>query len=718
MTGKRWCVLIRPLVLLACCANGVLSLSAGQSTPPSPLVRVGVGEGESPCRLSGGIQRLEDGTLSLPAHPVADEWGWVTVGRDRQALDRPEGLQSFTICGWLAPSSLQTGSGGNRIAFNLNYNRSGFDLVHLDDGRMRLAVNEWPDGVRNDSAPGKLKPAEWTFFAVTYDAGREKDNVCWYFGAPDSPAILDRKRSYSAGSTGSDSGPLTVGNYNQTIHRHGTDRQFRGYLHGIQIFGSQRGTDGALDRESLRQLQADAATQPDFAVKPEKARSTPPLHSTRQTDPAEPGVEVPTAPSATRPRIVATTDGEIDDRCSMVRFLLYANEWDIEGIIHSSSKFHWKGDGQSVQPHNWADEVWLDRQIDLYEQVYPKLSQHADGFPTADALRKLVYTGNVANVGDMSCDTPGSDRIVEVLLDDEPGPVYLQAWGGTNTIARALWKIQHEHPDQMDKVSGKAIIYIILDQDETFREYIQPNWPDLLTMGSFRQFGTIAYRWDQKIPEELHEYFDRAWMERNILRGHGPLCVRYEAHPQKGFRSEGDSPAFMHQIDVGLRSLEHPGYGSWGGRFTREKPGSAVWKGARDGGDLGKPIWRFAEAFQNDWAARADWCVRDYEHANHPPQARVEGPLDRIARAKERVQLSAKPSTDPDGDTLRFTWWQYTDVDSCEAAVGISTKQSDSIASFVVPDEPDKTIHMILEVTDDGNPPLTRYRRIVVRIAD
>ena len=41
-----------------------------------------------------------------------------------------------------------------------------------------------------------------------------------------------------------------------------------------------------------------------------------------------------------KPRIIATTDGEIDDRCSMVRFLLYANEWDIEGIIYCSSKFH------------------------------------------------------------------------------------------------------------------------------------------------------------------------------------------------------------------------------------------------------------------------------------------------------------------------------------------------------------------------------------------
>jgi hypothetical protein len=691
--------------------SGAGPLLAAQADLLSPVVRVGVDEGESPCQLSGGIERLEDGTLSFPAQPTADGWGWVTVGRDNQALDTLEGLQSFTICGWLAPSSLQTGSGGNRIAFNLNYNRSGFDLVHLDDGRMRLAVNQWPDGVRNDSAPGKLKVGEWTFFAVTYDGTREKDNVYWYFGAPGSPAILDKKTSYSAGPTGSDSGPLTVGNYNQTIHRHGTDRQFRGYLNGIQILGSQRGADGALDEETIRRLQADAATQPNFAVKPEKARTAPPLHSTMQTDPAEPGVKVPRPPRGTRPRIIATTDGEIDDRCSMVRFLLYANEWDIEGIIYCSSKFHWVG-------HNWDGTDWIHEDIAKYATFYDTLKTHAPDFPTPQELLDKVFVGNIRDVGAMDRDTPGSDRIAEVLLDRKPGPVYLQAWGGTNTIARALWKIQHQHPDRMDEVSRKAILFIILDQDKTFREYIQPNWPDLLTLGSFRQFATIAYRWDQWIPEELHEYFDRAWMERNILRGHGPLCGRYEAHPQKGFRSEGDSPAFMHQIDVGLRSLEHPGYGSWGGRFTREQPGSAVWKGARDGGDLGKPIWRFAQAFQNDWAARADWCVRDYEHANHPPQARMEGALDRTARANDRVELSAKPSTDPDGDVLGFTWWQYTDVDTCEAVVDLSTKGDGSVVTFVVPDEPGKTIHMILEATDGGSPPLTRYQRVIITVGD
>jgi len=688
--------------------NYMSSTSAAQQALPEPIVCIGVSTNESPYQLSGAIQRLDESTFCFPAQPP---WGWITVGTDGQPLGELEGLKSFTICGWVGPTSLQIGSGGNRIAFNLNYNRSGFDLVHLQDGRLRLAVNEWPDGVRNDSSPGKLQAGKWTFFAISYDGTKKEDNVCWYFGAADSPAKLDKKTTYRAGPAGINCGPLTVGNYNETIHKHGTDRQFRGRLHGIQIFGNKHDTDGVLNQRTIRRLQANTATRPNFALPLPKERVTPPLHSTAQTDSAEPGVKVPVPPPEMRPRVIATTDGEIDDRCSMVRFLLYSNEWDIEGIIYSSSKFHWFG-------HNWDGTRWIQEDIAKYAEFYDTLKTHAPGFPTPQQLLGKVFIGNISNVGAMDKDTPGSDHIVKVLLDSKPGPIYLQAWGGTNTIARALWKIQRQYPDRMQEVSGKAILFIILDQDKTFREYIQPNWPDLLTLGSFRQFATIAYRWDQKIPEELHKHFDVKWMQRNILSNHGPLCARYEAHPQKGFRSEGDSPAFMHQIRVGLRSLEHPGFGGWGGRFMREKPGSAVWKGARDAGDVGKPIWRFAESFQNDWAARADWCVRDYENTNHPPQVRMAGSLDRTARSNDRMELSIKSSTDPDGDRLTFKWWQYTDVDTCEAVIDISTVEDGSAASFVVPDEPGKNIHVILEVTDKGNPPLTRYQRIIITIAE
>ncbi len=147
------------------------------------------------------------------------------------------------------------GSGGNRIAFNLKHNQAGFDLVHLADGRLRLAVNEWPDKVRNDSSAGKLAVGRWTFFAVTYDATRDEGNVRWYFGTPDGPARLDRVTSYCPGPTGQGSGPLTIGNYNETLHQAGKDRQFRGRLRGLAIFGSRISARGALGVEAIRQHQ-------------------------------------------------------------------------------------------------------------------------------------------------------------------------------------------------------------------------------------------------------------------------------------------------------------------------------------------------------------------------------------------------------------------------------------------------------------------------------
>jgi len=217
----------------------------------TPIVRVGFEHGESSgIELHGKIKHGNDGSYDFGD---GEPWKWISVGAG--PIEALEGLRSFTILGWANPTSLNIGSGGNRIAFNLKYNRSGFDLVHLKDGRLRLAVNEWPDGIRNDSSPKKLRIGKWTFFAVTYDGSRQKDNVRWYFGDVDSPAKLDKTKSYSRGPTGKGSGTLTIGNYNESIQQHGRDRQFRGRLRAIEIFGSRIGARGALSLSDIRQQQ-------------------------------------------------------------------------------------------------------------------------------------------------------------------------------------------------------------------------------------------------------------------------------------------------------------------------------------------------------------------------------------------------------------------------------------------------------------------------------
>lgn len=421
------------------------------------------------------------------------------------------------------------------------------------------------------------------------------------------------------------------------------------------------------------------------------------------------------ADAAAKLRTIVTTDGETDDRCSMVRFLLYANEWDVRGLIASSSKHHWKGD-DTHHAKNWKDVAWLDEQLEAYAAVHPNLTRHDPGFPTPDYLKRQVFVGNIGYEGDMAKPTPGSDRIAEVLLEADPSPVWLQAWGGANTIARALKSIEEKHPEQMAAVTRKARLFLVASQDTTTEDYILKQWPGIFIIRSTGAYTAIAYRWEQIMTPAEQKYFDRDWLRENILTGHGLLCAGYEARKDGAFRSEGDSPAFLHLIDVGLRNLENPGHGGWGGRFEWARD---QWRSASDEGSLTHSIMRWAAVFQNDWAARADWCVKDFREANHPPQVKLAHAADLKAKPGQVVRLGAQKSNDPDGDPLAFKWWQYREAGTHRGELII--KNADHAeATFSVPVEArtNDTIHVICEVTDQGIPPLTRYQRVIVKIAD
>jgi len=451
---------------------------------------------------------------------------------------------------------------------------------------------------------------------------------------------------------------------------------------------------------------------------------------------------------AAKPRIIVTSDGEIDDECSMVRCLLYANEWDLEAIITSSSQYHWQG-------HRWAGDDWVQPYLNAYAKVYPNLVKHDPRYPTPKYLSERTLLGNVKAEGEMNEVTAGSQYIVKVLLDKSNNqPVWLQAWGGPNTIARALKTIEEEHPDQMAYVAKKIRFFFIWEQDSTYQDYIRPNWGkyNIPTIVS-DQFVAIAYHWNRIIPSEKHKFFSGVWMKENILQNHGPLCSLYKAHKagDKGFvegdfRSEGDSPAFLHSIVTGLRSMESPDWGGWGGRYVKvrentwldpvQEPGyqypkgrwytSTAWgrnrmrKNTRNDQALYtylKPMWRWVDALQNDFAARADWCVKPYEQANHPPVVKLAHARDIKVRSGNRVSLSAKGTTDPDGDELTYRWWQYKEADTYDGTIKIKGAGKKT-ASFKVPNDAvkGKTIHVICEVTDTGTPQLTRYQRVVIEI--
>ena len=447
------------------------------------------------------------------------------------------------------------------------------------------------------------------------------------------------------------------------------------------------------------------------------------------------------ANSSQKPRIIVTSDGEIDDQCSMIRFLLYANEWEIEGIVTSSSQYHWQG-------HRWAGDDWIEPDLDAYAQVYPNLVKHDPAYPTPEYLRERTLLGNVKAEGEMQEVTAGSQLIVKVLPDEtEDRPVWLQAWGGINTIARALKTIEEEHPGRMAEVAEKARFFFIWEQDRTQQDYIRPHWGkyNVLTIIS-DQFIALFYHWKKYLPPEQQKFLIGAWMKENILENHGPLCALYKAHDNGDFRSEGDSPSFMHAIPTGLRNLESPGWGGWGGRYTRVRENtwldpvadpasrypegrwytSSAWGRERLRAEIQndkeltaylKPIWRWTDALQNDFASRADWCVKPYEEANHPPVVVLWHAADLDVRTGATVELSARGTSDPDGDELVYRWWQYQEAGSYGGTVEIQDAGKQN-ASFKVPDDGGEgiTIHIICEVTDNGSPQLTRYQRVVAEI--
>ena len=111
------------------------------------------------------------------------------------------------------------------------------------------------------------------------------------------------------------------------------------------------------------------------------------------------------------------------------------------------------------------------------------------------------------------------------------------------------------------------------------------------------------------------------------------------------------------------------------------------------------------------------WSVTPrYEDANHEPTVSIKG-RDRIsARPGELIRLAGVAS-DPDGNSLSVKWWRWKDVDSYLGDVTISSPSS-LVTTVQVPEDAvaGQTIQLVLEVTDDGQPPLTRYQRVVVAV--
>ncbi len=442
-------------------------------------------------------------------------------------------------------------------------------------------------------------------------------------------------------------------------------------------------------------------------------------------------------------RVMVLTDIEADpdDAQSMVRFLTYCNEWDVEGLIATTS-IHQK---KRVAPES------IERILYAYEKVQPNLLKHEKGYPSYELLKTKVKKGlavyGMEGVG-KGKDSEGSDWIVQALSQPDERPVYFTVWGGPNVLAQALWKIQNTRsPVDAEKLYKKVRIYTISDQDDT-GPWIRKNFPNIfyiVTPGYNYAYATWLGM-SFPFPGSNKDVVSGEWLAKNIQQGHGPLGAAY---PDVAYGMEGDTPSFLNLIQNGLNNPAHPDYGGWGGRYQlylpsfrnsntgiferenwpKDEPETrAIWTNVEDSvfsrsdnksyKSNQATIWRWREEYQNDFAARMLWCTKSFNEVNHPPVPKLAHADSFSVRSGEQFHLNADGTYDPDGDSMSFLWFQYQEAGTYPSVVSFKPYAANLYNLPVTAPLVNKpeTIHFILQVKDKGTPQLTRYKRVIITV--
>ncbi len=257
-------------------------------------------------------------------------------------------------------------------------------------------------------------------------------------------------------------------------------------------------------------------------------------------------------PQAEKPRILISTDiggTDPDDNQSMTHLLMYANEFDIEGLVSSPSF----GEGSKEE---------IIRMIGLYSADIQELSQGlADNFgtsrgtfPTPESLIAVTKQGAKGRAPHCGFRTPteGSEWIVECARKEDSRPLWVLVWGTLDDLAQAL----HDAPDIADKIR----VYWIGGPNKKWGcnaySYIAEHFPSLWFIENNATYrGFIESSSDKTI-------YGTGFND-TFMKGAGILGNDF-ANYYDGSVKMGDSPSLFYLMNG---DADNPQGEHWGGSF-------------------------------------------------------------------------------------------------------------------------------------------------------